>query len=223
MRARVFALLLAVCPLGAQSPTRLVTGIVTALETARPLDQARVTLLPAGRATFTASNGAFALTAVPLGRVRVRVARIGFVPVDTIFDVTEGTEPLRLLFRLNRLTVTLSTVTVLAFPPCAKPGPPTLARDGPDAMKLFEQVQEIAAQNRLLADSFPFLYHVERETVALRRSGDSIIEKIDSVAVQSNGEPLRYRPGRLVRRQADLTFALRLPSLADVAEPEFVR
>jgi len=214
-------------PCAAQgTPPGTVIGDVFASGTNLSLDHAMVTLSPAGRQTFSDEHGTFGFSGLTGGTYRLRVARLGFSPREFTVEVPAAGEGQRLRITLDRVSIKLNAVKVVAYPPCKKPGRPN-AKTDPDLAAVFDQLTLNAEQYRLLADSFPFAYKAERRVGGLRDDGLVVDERTDTLTVRSDLIHWRYRPGDLVSREpyrdaaALYEYAMHLPTLPDFAEPSF--
>jgi len=227
LRAATVALL-AVTPaanarLVAQAPAVYLQGVVVEKETGQPLEHAMVTLEPVGRQTFTDDLGRFTLAAVPPGRHRLRAAHLGYAPVD--LTITVGADSTRPAIRveLARLSLRRGAVRVTAAAKCLAPGPPD-PREQPDFATVFGQLALNAEQSRLVSDSFPYAYRLQRVVRQVR--GDSIVDvlSIDTLFVQTDQGRWRYRPGTVVTGSSfSASRAMYLPTLEDFASSEFER
>ncbi len=146
----------------AQEPVPLpgvVRGEVRAASGER-IPYAIVVLGPGARQRFADDSGAFRFEGVPSGAHRLLVRQVGYSPLDTaVAVVPEGT--LTLSLHLTPLTVRLSDVTISVPAQCVRPGLPDSVQH-PDLASVFEQLKENAERYRLLADSYPAEYRMER-------------------------------------------------------------
>lgn len=223
--SRVGALLLAAAgPLAAQGGGgRLLTGVVVDGTHEVPLAHSMVSLQPVGRQTFTDDLGRFAFPGLPPGRYRLRVAHLGFTPTELAVTIPPDTTPTRVRVPLDPVQVRLAAVRVTADAPCVAPGAPDPAIEREFSI-IFQQLEQNAQQYRLLADSFPYGYHEERTSFAVR--GDSVVESVhtDTVFLRSDKPGWRYRPGRVVSTDfITRQRSMHLPTLSDFASDDFVR
>jgi hypothetical protein len=202
--------------------TQLVAGIVVSKADRVPLPHAMVSLQPAGQETFTDDRGRFAFRRLSPGKYRIRAIHLGFTPVEVPLIVQGGGDPARVTIELDAVQVRLATIHVTADGPCLAPGAPDPAKE-PAFAVIFQQLLQNAQQFRLLADSFPYAYRIQRMQYAMR--GDSVIEgrRIDTLLLKSNDRRWKYRPGRVVTSSIfTREHAMHLPTLSDFASVDFV-
>jgi len=207
----------------AQAAGRLLTGTVVASADSEPLAHSMVSLVPAGRQTFTDDQGRFAFTQLAPGRYTLRATHLGFSPLELRVTIPADSSATRVRIALTDVKVTLATVKVTADAPCIAPGAPDPAKDREFAV-IFQQLETNAQQYRLLADSFPYAYHEERTNFAVR--GDSVIESIhtETVLLRSDKPGWTYRPGRVVSTDfITRERTMHLPTLSDFASDDFVK
>lgn len=220
MRMALLALLVIVTPARWASAQRgAVIGEVVRHDGGQPLPFAAVALPAEGMQTLANEAGAFALRDVPPGPVRLRVRRIGFAPKDTILAVGSG-DTLRVRIVMTQLAVQLPTVVVNGV--CADTTP---RQAQPRVLaELFDQVQQNAAQMRLLAAERPFL--IRSVAVGERRdprSGEVHIVRVDTVE-RSPLPANPYRPRQVMRRGEGTyrgSWVVTLPELPDLADSAF--
>lgn len=229
-RSRIRALLLCAAalvacawPLRAQTPTGTVQGSVLASPLNVPLPFAIVTVPQLGIERFTDQQGRFTLTSLPAGDLEIVVRRIGYEPYrGTVRIVAATATPLEV--RLQQLPAQLATTTVRAMTDCPRPGAPDRDRDPVVAM-LVELLRENADRYRLLVSQHAFQYTQQR-AMALLVGDTVIVQQVDSLIVRSTARG-GYRPGRVVQRttarNAIAEFAMTLPTIIDLAAPEFAR
>ncbi len=163
-----------------------VHGTVVNAETGEPLAFSIVALQPGFAEHFTDQAGAFTFTNVSTGTYRLRVRQIGYSPVDTTLTVGSDSD-LSIRIALRRVAVELPPITVTGALTCVQPGPPDAAVT-PALASVFDQLLENARRYRLLADSFPFTFVIERTSST----------GVDTIEQTSGDERHRYRPGRVV-------------------------
>lgn len=178
----------------AQQPT--LRGTVVSAETRDPLGLTIVTLHPGLGTQFTDAAGVFSFANVGAGTYLLSVRQIGYVPLDTQIVLHSDT-PASLLLVLRRLAVELPAITVVGHARCTKPGPPD-REVTPALAAVFDQLMENARRLKLLADSYPFHYRLERSQREVSRSGDSLRARIDTMEFDQNETRRRYRPGLVV-------------------------
>ncbi len=228
----IAALMGALAPVQAQSatalPRQLTVRVVTTPE-GIPLGYAVVAATALGIERFTNASGVVAIPIPEPGRVTLRVKRLGFTPKDTTVTVTDEASQ-SVVVALKRVEVKLEAVTVVAWPPCKRPGVP---RRGGDARvrAVVEQLRENAERYRLLIKTYPFNYASLREFGSRELDGAEQFESADTIIV--TGRPAwSYRPGTLIAREpvreqrADTRplseWVMRIPSLSDLADDRFI-
>src|SRR5215831_11229046 len=158
--------------------TGSIAGTVVARETGSPLPYSTVSLAapPGGHERFTNERGAFVLSGIHAGRVRLLVRHIGYSPTTVTVDVRAGaTDTVRVV--LTRVAVELNRVTVEGLGRCTAPGPPKATTD-PAFAAIFEQLRENADRYRLLAESYPFVYAMERKSSVHYVGGDEVVTSV---------------------------------------------
>jgi hypothetical protein len=202
---------------------RLLTGVVVSKASQAPLGHSMVSLIPAGRQTFTDDAGRFAFQGVAPGTYRLRATHLGFAPLELAVTIPRDTAPTRIRVELAEVQVKLATVQVMGDAPCLAPGAPDPVKEREFAV-IFQQLEQNAQQYRLLADSFPYAYHEERTNFSVR--GDSVIEGVhtETVLLRSDKPRWTYRPGRVVSTDfIARQRSMHLPTLSDFASDEFVK
>ena len=168
-----------------------------------------------GRAEhFTDQAGTFTFTEVAPGNYRLLVRQIGYVPADTTVVVGPGAD-LSIRIALRRVAVELPPITVTGELTCTQPGPPDAAVT-PALASVFDQLLENARRYKLLADSFPFTFVIERTSST----------GVDTIEQTSGDKRHRYRPGGVVDAGTgpwrDRRVVL-LPGLEQFADSAFMR
>lgn len=221
-----------VSPVAAQSaaalPRQLTVRVVTSPE-GIPLGYAVVAAAALGIERFTNAGGVVAIPIPAPGPVTLRVKRLGFTPKDTTVTVTDAGAQSAVV-ALTRVEVKLEAVTVVAWPPCKRPGVP---RRGGDARvrTVVEQIRQNAERYRLLTKTYPFNYASLREMGQRELDGTETIESTDTIVV--TGQPIwSYRPGTLIAREdvrllrrktrSASEWVMRIPSLSDLTEQVFI-
>src|SRR5260221_420229 len=172
-----------------------------------------VSLQPGPTEHFTDQARAFTFTNISAGTYRLRIRQIGYSPAETTLTVGPDVE-LSIRIALRRVAVELPPVTVTGALTCVQPGPPDAAVT-PALASVFDQLLENARRYRLLADSFPFTFVIERTSST----------GVDTIEQTSGGERYRYRPGRVVDAGTgpwrDRRVVL-LPGLEQLADSAFM-
>lgn len=172
---------------------------------------------------FADASGRAVFTVAP-GRITLRIRRLGFTPRDTTFDAREA---MVVRIAMARVSFKLTEVTVVAWPPCRRPGLPR-RRDDPELVGIIDQLRQNAESYRLLTRRYPFSYEAEREMGEQVPGGELDIQSLDTIVVRGDVHE-RYEPGRLVRyeregrsRRSPGQWIMRIPSLADLADDRFI-
>jgi hypothetical protein len=199
-----------------------IAGIVVAKETGAALPYSVVSVAALGRERFTNERGAFVFVGIAAGRVRLLVKHIGYAPTTLTVDVRVGaTDTVHVV--LAKIAVELNRVTVEGLGRCTSPGPPTPAAD-PVFAAVFEQLRENADRYRLLAESYPFAYAMERRSTIHYVGGDTVVTSIDTAQI-GTGVRWRYVPGTLVTEgygPASRQVLFNIPTLLQFAERGFL-
>ena len=179
-------------------------------------------MLPGFDQRFTDGAGRFEFPGAHPGRYHLVVRQIGYYPLDSAIAIAaDGTLPVRIALR--HLALELPPVVVTAPQRCVAPGTPAAVAD-PKLIAVFGQVLENARRLRLLNDSFPYEYRLQRSTWTVDRDGREELVRRDTLT-QETEEGWRYRPGQLVawrRGPSGQELFVRLPTLADFADSAFV-
>jgi hypothetical protein len=205
----------------AQGLPGLLIGDVVSRESGFPLGHAMVTVLGAERQTFASEAGVFAFRSMEPGRYRLHVTRIGYIPADVDVEVPTGAAPTRVRVALARLTVQLGTVKVFAVSVCTAPGRPDPELN-PDFAAIIGQLRLNAEHYRLLADSFPFEYQVERSERTMKSDSIRSAPRIDTLEFRTDHRGWEYKMGDMVDRSPTGTYVMHLPDLRDFASYEFL-
>ncbi|MBI3568704.1 MAG: carboxypeptidase regulatory-like domain-containing protein [Gemmatimonadetes bacterium] len=216
------ALLLGAALRGAAAQTPgVLYGDVVSRETGQPLEHAMVTVVSAGRQTFTTEGGVFAFRGLAPGTYRLHVTHLGYTPGDVSAVVPEDGTPPRVKVALTHLSVKLATVKVLAKPSCTNPGRPD-PRYNPDLAAIVQQVRMNAEHYQLLADSFPFTYAVQRWHRMVKADSARSAADIDTLHMRSDLHGWEYELGAMVERERPGQYVMHLPELRDFAGIQFL-
>lgn len=112
--AAVAAACMGATQVGAQATTGTVTGRAVNAANQTPLAGARVTVVGTTLQTLTREDGRFVLPNVPAGARRVRVAFVGYAPLEQAVTVVVG-QPATAAFSLQPTAVALSQVVVVGY------------------------------------------------------------------------------------------------------------
>jgi hypothetical protein len=211
---------------GAQTPrgdgTGTLVGLVTAKDGGIALGYSVVSVVSPAREQFTNDQGLFVLAGLPPGAAHLRVRHLGYVPVELDVEVRAGiADTVRIA--LAHIVVHLDAMRVRAYPPCDRPGAPSMSAD-PSFATVFDQLRQNAEQYRLLTRQYPFIYGVERTSGLVFASNVTRRQQVDTIAMRSTDE-WRYRPGSVVQQERRIFFrdvTMHIPTLAQFADPVFV-
>ena len=187
-------------------------------ETGEPLPFSVISAPAVGADFFTSGSGTFAFSNLPVGPLHIQVRRLGYTPADITVNITAGA-PQDIRVRLQRVALTLRTVTVKARPVCKDPGPPRAIDT--TLVTVFEQLRANAEQFRLLTESYPFVYKVNVENSSLPRATQAVVVDRTSEEIINSKGAVNYKPGNILeRRGRDWYFII--PTLLQFADPKFV-
>ena len=227
LAALALALVVLVLPSAVEAqavPLRGGAGVVRGVVLAGPDDPVPygvVALQPRFPQRFTDAAGAFAFTHVPAGTYHLLARQVGFKPLDTTVVVAADAQVV-VNVTLERLTVELEAITVVAAQGCTQPGPPDAS--APELAALFEQLRESAQQYKLLATTYQFRYRMARTFTDLDEVGNRLARTVDTVSYLSSAL-VHYRPGDVVGTatlpDGSAAPAVVLPTLTDLADSVF--
>jgi len=186
-----------------------------------PVPYAVVALQPRFAQRFTDAAGSFAFTHVPAGTYHLIARQVGFKPLDTTV-VLAADHALDLTVTLERITVELEAITVVASRGCTQPGPPDAG--SPELVSLFAELRQNAQQFKLLATTYQFRYWMARTFTDLDEVGNVASRITDTVEYVSSAQ-VHYRPGDVLGvttlPDGSTTPAFVLPTLTDLADSGF--
>ena len=201
--------------------TGTIAGVVVAKEGGAPLPYSIVSIPSRGLERLTNERGEFVF-ATSAGTVELLVRHLGYSPANVATTVRAGlVDSMRV--GLSRLAVQLGAVQVRAGRVCTKPGPPNAATD-PAFAAVFDQLRQNADQYRLLSQTYPFIYEMERRSSIRYVSGEVTIQSIDTVRL-GTGVGWRYTPGSVVERSEGLRnrqVVFNIPALIHFADASFL-
>jgi len=200
--------------------TGTIVGMVVTKEGGVPLGYSTVSVPALSRERFTNIDGRFTLVELPAGPVQLRVRHLGYLPVDLSAVVHAGRVD-TIVVSLTHIAVRLTTMQVRAYPECKNPGVPKASSDSTFAT-VFDQLHQNAEQYRLLTDTYPFVYAVERTLSRVFVNGDKKTDGIDTLLIGSTR--WTYKPGTLVigggRRAGPVM--MNIPTLVNFADKSFL-
>jgi hypothetical protein len=207
-----------------RQPTGAISGTVVAQDDQTPVPFALVRLPTLGVERFADGSGSFRLSAIPAGPYQLVIMQTGHSARDTIVWIDTGSVASPRI-RLPESPPALADLT--PAPPGACTAPQDVVLHAPLAFtSLLDQVIQNGERFRVLSASYPFAARYERVLTELSHDGASTVLDTDTTIMRSTEVP-RYRPGdvaRLALRAArEQDYAIRIPTLADVGNPEFQR
>jgi hypothetical protein len=208
---------------GSPEQSGTIVGLVTMKEGDLPLPYSVVSAGTLGREQFTNASGAFTMSGLPPGVLRLRVRHLGYTPANVDVVVREhNVDTVRIA--LSHIAVRLSALQVRAYPPCVAPGAPP-STDSSFAV-VFDQLRQNAEQYRLLSRTYPFEYGVERTTSITFQNNVIRRQKVDTIGLRSVDE-WHYQPGNVVTENRrffwrDDAVTLRIPTLSNFADTIFI-
>lgn len=216
----VLALVRSASPSEAQEATAVLRAYVTDSVGTR-VPYALVRLVPAASEQFTDARGGFAAAGLVPGTYRIQVRQVGFLPFDSTVTATADGPALHVVLR--PLAIRLDELSVSAPGRCTSPGPPDPAAS-PELATIFAQLSENARRYVILADSYPFLYFIERTFNDLNNAGELVGWSTDTVEFRSDLRG-QYRPGQVIDGRTagprGRERTVRLPTLPDLADSAF--
>ena len=205
----------------AADSTGTLVGIVVTKEGGVPLGYSVVSVSALSRERFSNIDGRFTLGELPAGSVQLRVRHLGYSPVDLSVVVHAGqTDTVRVA--LTHIAVRLTTMQVRAYPECKNPGIPKASSDSTFAT-VFDQLHQNAEQYRLLTETYPFVYAVERTMSRVLVNGEARMDGIDTLFIGS--AKWTYKPGTLivrVGRGRESQTMMNIPTLVNFADKPFL-
>lgn len=177
-----------------------------------------VALPSLSREQFANDSGVFLATNVPVGRLPIRVRRLGYQPLDTVIEV--GPAAVRITLALERVATRLAGVVVRAHPPCIATGKDQIALV-PELADVVAQLKINADQYRLLVDRYPLVYMMEvTESSRMKEDGHIRVETIYQRPVMAE-RLWKYKPGQVVVR-AGRDHDFNVPTLVALANDDFL-
>jgi hypothetical protein len=202
----------------AHAQSSVIRGQVVLRDDGQPLPYTAVALLSQGTQRLTSDSGAFVLSDLPPGEVRLRFKRIGFLPKDTLVVLGPG-ETARIRVEMTRLALDLPAVVVSGR--CTngtpfEPRPAILA-------ELFDQVNQNAERMALLATAKPFVMRTASVGGFRDANKPFVPTRVDTVE-RGPLPVVRYVPKRVARRGTGSyagTWGIYMPELPDFADTAF--
>lgn len=202
--------------------TGTIAGVVVARDGGAPLPYSIVSIPSIGVERLTNERGEFVIANTSAGAVELLVRHLGYSPAKVATIVRAGlTDSVRV--GLSRLAVQLGAVQVHAARVCTTPGPPNSATD-PSFAAVFDQLRQNADQYRLVSQTYPFIYEMERESSIRYVGGDVTIQARDTVRL-GTGVGWRYAPGSVVDRSEGVRnrqVIFNIPALIHLADATFL-
>jgi hypothetical protein len=203
--------------------TGTIVGVVVVRDGGVPLPYSLVAVPSLNRERFTNDQGAFTISEVPAGPLKVSVRHIGYSPVELTVNVhAGGVDSIRV--PLTHIVVRLSAMQIRGNAECKNPGIPSAAADSEFAV-VFEQLRQNADQYRVLTQTYPFQYAARRTTSHVLMNGESRIDGVDTVVVDSRAS-WRYKPGEVLSfgpgPPGYRPLFLQIPTLVHFADQTFI-
>ncbi len=227
-RLALTLLLLAVAlPAAAQQPAGAVTGTAAAAEGGAPIPLSLVQLLPGEggdeplRGMLTDARGEFRFDAVPAGRYRMRLDRIGFVSAPSAAFEVRGGETVRRAVLAGATPVVLEGISVSGN---ACYGLDRLD-DAPDLAVLWREAQKAVETRRRFQQQYSFAYRLRLDGEAQLRflrdkrvaQDTTVVSHPDSVAARQARRRGKY--GQQTRTGVNL----RIPDELELLDDDFLR
>lgn len=205
------------CTLPAAGQTPLVEiSVFSSL--GEPLRYSTVSITP-GETKFTSEEGRFSFAVPAPGRYAIRVKHLGFAALDTAVTVG-GASRTAVKLILNPVAIHLGAMQVRDRNACKSARTP-----GTDLYIALEELIKNAERDRLLRNSYPFVYKLARRYNVMHPSGGDPLVRTDTIPFQSRTAD-GYRPGDILQqgqRGSRTMREVRLPSLSDLADDLFLR
>lgn len=182
--------------------------------TGEPLRYSTVEVTP-GEARFTSDEGRFVFNAPQAGRYQIRVKHLGFAALDTAVTLGAGVR-MSMKLTLQPVAIHLAAVKVRE-----KNGCKAARTAGNDLYIALEELRKNAERDRILRNSYPFIYRVARRYGA----EGAPFPRQDTVSFQSLTSN-SYRPGNIFQigsTTVGATREVRIPTLSDLADDLFLR
>jgi Carboxypeptidase regulatory-like domain len=210
-------------PSATSTGTLTLTGTVKAEATGMPIPYSTVTVDSVGRERFTDERGSFTYFAFPVGRHRIRIRQLGYLPLDT--NVVLAGLNMDLSFSLIRVPSTLADVQVNApIRRCIVPEENGFV-DDPDLTTVLGEARKNAERERLLRRTYPFEYKLAQshDTYDATTNTHRIVH--DTTTFRSDDD-WKYHKGKVVSGDRNKVFGdvrvMRLPTLTDLADQRFL-
>lgn len=202
-----------------------VIGFVTSKESAQPLAFADVSVEGTSVKALSSWAGAFSISGVPAGDIRLRIRRVGFTPAFVNVKIRANTAD-TVRVELAPLALELDRVTVRD-----NVCPNTRGRADTAVVAVLQQLQIGAERADLLANQLPFTSAMQRVIGNLHAFTDLANESWTSAVTVDTLEvgwpkDWQYEPGKLVqtdlKKVAGSVGQMKVPDLTDFASPAFV-
>jgi hypothetical protein len=225
--ARILVLLAMALPVAAQQTAGTVTGTAAAAEGGAPIPLSLVQLLPGQggdeplRGLLTDARGEFRFDAVPAGRYRLRLDRIGFVSAPSpAFEVRAG-ETVRRALVAGVTPVMLEGISVSGN---ACYGIDRLD-EAPDLAALWREAQKALETRRRFQQQYSYAYRLRVDGRAqLRLLRDRRLVQDTTMVSHPDSVPVRQaRRGGKYGQQTRTGVNLRVPDELELLDDGFLR
>ncbi|HEX2190979.1 MAG TPA: carboxypeptidase-like regulatory domain-containing protein [Longimicrobiaceae bacterium] len=210
----------------AQQPPGAVEGAAVAAEGGAPVPLSLVQLLSAEgsdeplRGTLTDAGGGFRFEAVPPGRYRLRLDRIGFVSAPSEVFVVEAGRTVRRTLAAALRPVELEGISVAGN---ACYGLDRL-EEAPDLAALWRETQKALETRRRFMQQYRFVYDRRVDgDVRLRLLRDRRIAEDTTIVSHPDSALARQARRRGFGEQGRTSFVVRIPDELELLDDDFLR
>ena len=174
-----------------------------------------------GLAKFTNDAGSVSLRLPSTGTYRLKLRHLGYSPVDTTITLEPGEVRRSLTVVLQPAAIRVSTISVKARTTCK-----VLSDSQTELGRLVGELRKNAEREVLLRRAYPFMYTLARVYETTDNHFHGVNRHRDVVRYSSLATD-KYVAGQLVRGakrpRGGSTRELRIPTLIDIAEDEFLK
>lgn len=213
---------LAVAQQSEVGPVDLRGQVVTA-ENGDPLPTTLVSIVDTNQRALADRNGRFILANLAPNVYQIRIEQLGFMTKDTVVDLRSVVTPL--VVRLAREPIDLPAVVV------RPEGRTCKARTAPDlkdqiaVAAIAREAHKNGVRFRALVDNYPFELQYERVRRYLKKNGEVVGAKTDTIQRRSIDLQWSYEPGnvlvRSITESGDTSYILPTPSAYVLSDSQF--